>query len=294
MVKASLIDRFFNETNSTSSFSSSSSSSSPTKETCEQIFNLIAPKNCSQCQNTIYQAESNSSGLDGCSTFLNIQRSVDQNIETFLEDSCTNNHCNTTLAQELLKQIDKDCSSELKAYINSIDSENYDMEDPNGIVAGIWGRLYISTPVKQSLCQKNFKGGYCVPDIQAQINQSLTTNQSALNGSIVYSITPPDSSVSYYTSQNQTRVTTMLPKNILCSECYTKISQSWIDYINKNPPENGIMNKQIELAIQPVKGNLTALCNIQSSNGFRKIDLTFINQAFIGLISFIIFSTFAC
>ncbi|GAA6010390.1 hypothetical protein JCM11491_006300 [Sporobolomyces phaffii] len=98
---------------------------------------------------------------------------------------CAAPSCDDTRIRSLLNQFNGNCSTELQA--------------GNDVVLGSYDSLYLLTPLKQSICEEDGAGGYCLIDIakgQVPSSSSATSIASASNSSASTSSVSPVASPS--------------------------------------------------------------------------------------------------
>ncbi|GAA5996969.1 hypothetical protein JCM5350_007683 [Sporobolomyces pararoseus] len=168
--------------NLSTSAAAASSSSSPSTSTNPLIPNSISPKchsflatlngdsHISSCTAPLLSALDSFQASSSLNSYTpSSSSSVAETLATF----CSAPSCDDSKIRSLLNQFNGNCSTELQA--------------GNDIVLGSYDSLYLLTPLKQSICEQDGAGGYCLIDIakgDVPSSSSATSIASVANSSL--------------------------------------------------------------------------------------------------------------
>ncbi|GAA5947601.1 hypothetical protein JCM3765_000995 [Sporobolomyces pararoseus] len=168
--------------NSSTSAPAASSSSSPSTSTNPLIPNSISPKchsflaslngdsHISSCTAPLLSALDSFQASSSLNSYTpSSSSSVAETLATF----CSAPSCDDSKIRSLLNQFNGNCSTELQA--------------GNDVVLGSYDSLYLLTPLKQSICEQDGAGGYCLIDIakgDVPSSSSATSIASVANSSL--------------------------------------------------------------------------------------------------------------
>ncbi|KAG9285037.1 hypothetical protein G9A89_009847 [Geosiphon pyriformis] len=250
-----------NSTSTTSSASNASTSTPTVPKTCEEVFQS---DKCTTCQDTFFKTQLQKDNLIGCTTLVGVDISSPK-FEADLTAAC-GLKCDTTVAKTVVSSLEKDCSDDLKKYLQVVSgAEKPSAENQFALNLGkFWTAIYSATPATQALCLKNSNGIFCAAEIQKKKFEFVTSKVKGNFALVPFGLTPPNALVSYQVENTNKTENVILPKDILCSDCYVKISQPWIDYAAKNPSSLESLRTAVDAIIKPVTSNFTSECNLKT------------------------------
>ncbi|GAA5883631.1 hypothetical protein JCM16303_004923 [Sporobolomyces ruberrimus] len=170
-------------TNSSTSAAAASSSSPSASSTPSTSTNPLIPNSISPKCHSFLAALNGDSHISACTAPLlsaleSFQPSSSLNsyspgsssaVAETLATFCAAPSCDDSRIRSLLNQFNGNCSTELQA--------------GNDIVLGSYDSLYILTPLKQSICEEDGAGGYCLIDIAKGDVPSSSSATSIAGGS---------------------------------------------------------------------------------------------------------------
>ncbi|CAG8652484.1 9468_t:CDS:2, partial [Ambispora leptoticha] len=136
-----------------------------------------------------------------------------------------------------------------------------------------FGRHFTSQYLKKnSYCLKNTAATeYCYTTCQNQVRDYMSSKLKQDQWSlpkVFFNIDPPNAILSYdadfYSSSSIKDV--ILPREILCGECYQNISKIWIDFLENHPSTIDPAKKEFDDVTNILKGNFSKTCNTNNSN----------------------------
>ncbi|CAG8579752.1 485_t:CDS:2 [Ambispora leptoticha] len=228
---------------SQSSNSNSTLSNNTSNAECADFFKV---SKCSTCQKTAYGALDEH--LSNCFALQNVTLTgSNASDSTSLKQKCDLT-CDQNAIKTLNENIQRDCQQELTDWATS-DSVN----DPKYPAPNLWFSVYTAIPNMQALCSQSSDG--CNSKIVNFILSLLKPGQST---NINATISPPNGLASY----GDPKKTEPLQINIICSDCYSKLAQPWVNFFNMTQPSIPAVKKKLDDYIEPIKGNLTQFKNV--------------------------------
>ncbi|CAG8603636.1 5647_t:CDS:2 [Ambispora gerdemannii] len=236
----------------------SNSTSSLSDTGCADYFGV---SKCSTCQKTAYGASDDS--ISNCFALSNeTLNGTVESVSTLLRSKCGLT-CNQTAIMTLNENIQRDCQQELTEWAKQPDSINI----TKYILPDLWFSVYSAIPNRKALCSQDSNGSYCAANVSSKVIDYVSSLLSYGEDSYFYvELSPPDGLVSFITSSNSPIKTVSLPTHITCSNCYTALAKSWIDFFNMNPSSIPAVQSALDEYIKPIKGNLTQCPPPTSSN----------------------------
>ncbi|KAG9285032.1 hypothetical protein G9A89_009842 [Geosiphon pyriformis] len=235
--------------------------SSPTsgQETCESLLSIPL---CTTCQRILYSPYINET-LKSCFAANLFNPNVNliqlsRNLEQFCAQPCEEN-----VVHEFLNKVQNDCRDELKGLNMTIIIGKENQLKDDGVLL-YFNALYSTLPQRFSYCSKNSSG---VSNYISSLNQF---------GDAYIKLSPPDTQIRILleNKDQSTNVTTKetvnsqqtllpLPKNISCTDCFTNIVKTWVEYPNTFPFTNNMLKGFYESHIDDVKKSVSQECGVK-------------------------------
>ncbi|CAG8463989.1 8453_t:CDS:2 [Ambispora gerdemannii] len=234
-------------------------STSIVDDKCAKFFGV---SKCSPCQKTTYGAFDEH--LSNCFE--------SHNVTLGLRKSCSTLPCDETAIETLNVNIQKDCQQELIDWTKS-----GGINDPKNIAPELWFLIYRVIPDNLAICSQA-SGSYCAINVRSRVvNHILSLLKPGQSTSFNITISPPSGMVLYGNPENQVHV--QIPTDIICSDCYSKLAQPWIDFFKMNTSSISAVQSFLDNYIAPVKSNLTQCpTNSKESGGTQASPSTPINS----------------